>query len=176
MIVYLVGTNSIVDRGKGTEVDEPFYFGYTTNPNIADRYYEALIAKCKKDIPSTTVTDVYFIQQMSESVFAKRQSANLMYLEEIEEYPDGTVMTASDYENYCDWLGASFDEIAHHLFDGDIKDFTKRLSRFASFSTDKELKSSVRKFKHAVKELKTHFGECEGFDDCVDWDKIQRKV
>lgn len=175
MLVYLVGGKSILTNSDGYQPgDEPYYYGYTTNPVIADRYYEILISKCKACPPSKNVTDMYFIQKMQYDKFEQLVKSNMMYVEEIEAYGN-TVMTASDYENYNDILGGSFDEITHYINDGGVFAFNKRLARYNKFVKDPELKSLARRFKRLTKELKEYFSEYNGLEDKnVNWRKVQK--
>lgn len=170
MLVYLVGQQELVDNG---EVGSPFYYGYTTNQQIANAYYEMLIARFKKDDPSSTVTDVLFIQKVSEDKFNKMDE--FRYIEEIEEYDDGVYMTGSDYEYLTDSISACFDEITHELSDGALNLFIKKLKRYGKYSTNKELKKSMYRFIKASADLCQHFGDFGDACKDIKWAKALRK-
>ena len=171
MLVYLVGQWSFVD---GNKEEEPYYFGYTTNQQIAHIYYDLMVKRVEKGGPSNVVTDMVFIREMSYSKFTNDDS--LKYVEEIEEYSDGIYMTASDFEYLSDSISACYDEITHYLADKEhIQLFIKKLKKYAKYSKKKSLKKSIDNFIDATNNLYKHFSDFEDACEDIKWDKAQRK-
>ena len=170
MLVYLVGMWTFVDE---TETPDPYYYGYTTNPQIAHIYYDMLIERAKKEQPSNTVVDMYFIREISYSKFT--EDDKYKYVDEIDEYPGGVYMTASDFEYLADSVSGHYDDIIHSMETGDFNLFIKKIQKYAKYSKKKRLKKAIDKFIDASNDLYESFNDLEDACDGIKWDKAMRK-
>lgn len=174
MLVYVVGMQEL----KNGKVEyEPYYFGYTYDSNIANRYYQQLIDKDEDTyVHSEIYSNMYFIQKMSESKFAEFKATNHLTIDLIEDYM-GLCMTESDYANYMDTIMDDFNYITDLLKYGkDITVVTDAICNFSKILKSKKLRKNAKILKLVINYMQSFFEDYESIEHEIDWKKVHRRL
>ena len=186
MLIYLVGMTEVDPNNM---MMEPFYLGWTDNPNIADKYYENLVMKYKKNPANYTeskFTAAYFIRTMSKSVFDAARSGSYSgdenmagitaHIDEIIEWPANVCMTEADYEAYMEEIYTTFDSVSHTLQESpEIADVMSKIKAYSKFTTNKKFRKYAKLFKLIYKYMREYFNDYSRLETELDLDKVNRK-
>lgn len=174
MLVYIVGMQEL----KNGEAEyDPYYFGYTTDQKMANKYYQYLIDKDEKSYsPSAIYASMYFIQKISSTKFEEFKREHHLIIDEIQEY-DGVCMTESDFGTYMDMIMEDFDYIHSMLNDGkDLPETIKRISEFSKFLKNNKLRKNAKILKLLLKYMRSFFEDYNEIEKIVDWKRVHRKL
>ena len=175
MILYLVGCVS----GSKTDLRK-YYFGYTHDPHVADRYYDMLVDKHADTIgEDKRYTEVYFIEKLSENKFTEvcDQYANEGFgtIELLEEMPgNGPIVTESEFEEYSTIVGEMYSNITNEM--DTLRNISDEMTSYAKYDKRRKLKRLTKMFRKLVKVLsEEYFEDYDKAFEHIDWDKVQRK-
>ena len=140
-----------------------FYCGYSSNPNIAQKYLELRQEKDKKDYKVK-----YDIIMMSDEKFEtlRKKDPALYLASEIDQIADGSYVSDSDYEVIEQSLAEKVSDMQYHF-----RESIKVLKLF----NDKECRKLAEDMKKLIKRIDKDY-EGEDFWDKVDYERVVKKI
>ena len=175
MLVYLVGCVS------GTKKDiRKYYFGYTSDIHIADKYYDMLVDKYNDYLGNDDkYIETYFIEKVSQNKFSEIAEAyahaGFGSIEELQATTDGkTILTDSEFEEYSTIVGELYSTVTNEM--DTLKNIVDTIVAYSKYDERKDFKKLAKLLRRTVRVIdKEYFTDYDTAFDSIDWEKVQRK-